>query len=159
MCVSGNSLLSMWIREIWFYTGICLHMHSEIPEDFIMCDRGGKNRDKRHGWEGVFSAAFLYSGFWTMWKYDLFLKTHIQILKIEKSIHRCFQCLLVSLYVSLCISETGESGSEFSHFSIDTNVMQLKTPPPQWLFQGNSLPLEKAGRQKKLDYYSLKWNW
>lgn len=57
--------------------------------------------------------------------YNLFFKAHIQILEIEKNIHRCFQSLLVSLY----IVEAGEPGSEFSHFATNTNVMQLETSP------------------------------
>lgn len=56
--------------------------------------------------------------------YNLFLKTHIQILKIEKSLHRCFQSLLVSILWR----EAGGSESQFSHFSANTNLRHLETP-------------------------------
>lgn len=49
--------------------------------------------------------------------------------KNRKKKHSQMLPMSSSLSVCLCISETGESGSEFSHFSINTNMMQSKTSP------------------------------
>lgn len=98
-----------------------------------------EHRDQTHGYEGVF-----LSGLLVLWILNhvnvqsVFKNTHTKFKNRKKSIHRYFQ----SLPVSLCSVEAGESGSEFSPFSTNTNTMQLDTS------HHNSLPLEKTGRQR-----------
>lgn len=56
---------------------------------------------------------------------------------------------------SLCFVEAGESGSEFSPFSMNTNTMQLDTSPLTFPSQFSSFG--KGWDTKELDHYSLKW--